>query len=149
MTFEEQINEDLKSAMKAKDATALRGIRAIKSAILLAKTDGSGAEIDEAKKIQMLQKMLKQRSDSYDIYIKQGRNDLAVVEQEEMDLIKKYLPAQLSEHELRSELQSILVETGASSPKDMGKVMGIASQRFAGKADGKMIAGLVKELLSQ
>jgi uncharacterized protein YqeY len=149
MTFEEQINSDLKDAMKAKNAVALRGIRAIKSAILLAKTDGTGAEIDEARKIQMLQKMLKQRSDSYDIYVKQGREDLANVEKEEIDIIKTYLPAQLSEEDLRIELKAIIQETGAAGPRDMGKVMGIAGQRFAGKADGKVIAGIVKELLSQ
>lgn len=148
MTFEEVINNDLKDAMKAKDAVALRGIRAIKSAILLAKTDGSGLELDETRKIQMLQKMIKQRSDSFEIYKNQGREDLAKVEAEEMDIIRKYLPEQLSESAVIEKLEEIIARLGATSAKDMGKVMGVASKELAGKVEGKVIAEKVKELLN-
>lgn len=148
MKFEDQINEDLKTAMKARNASALRGIRAIKSAILLLKTDGSGAEINEEKRIQLLQKMMKQRNDSYDIYVAQGRDDLALVEKEEMDIIAGYLPQQMNAEELENELKEIIAATGASSLADLGKVMGIATKQLAGKADGKQIAQRVKELLS-
>lgn len=148
MKFEDQINEDLKTAMKARNASALRGIRAIKSAILLLKTDGSGTELNEEKKIQLLQKMMKQRNDSYDIYVAQGRDDLALVEKEEMDIIAGYLPQQMNAEELENELKKIIATTGASSLADLGKVMGIATKQLAGKADGKQIAQRVKELLS-
>ncbi|HQW12596.1 MAG TPA: GatB/YqeY domain-containing protein [Saprospiraceae bacterium] len=148
MKFEDQINEDLKTAMKARNASALRGIRAIKSAILLLKTDGSGTELNEEKKIQLLQKMMKQRNDSYDIYVAQGRDDLALVEKEEMDIIAGYLPHQMNAEELENELKKIIATTGASSLADLGKVMGIATKQLAGKADGKQIAQRVKELLS-
>lgn len=148
MNFEDQINEDLKMAMKARNASALRGIRAIKSAILLLKTDGSGTEINEEKKIQLLQKMMKQRNDSYDIYVAQGRDDLALVEKEEMDIIAGYLPEQMSSDDLENELKKIIAATGASSLADLGKVMGMATKQLAGKADGKQIAQKVKELLS-
>jgi uncharacterized protein YqeY len=147
MSFTEKINNDLKEAMKAQDQKALRGIRAIKAAILLANTDGSGKEIDDEKAIQILQKLVKQRRESLDIYEKQGREDLAVTEREEIAVIEKYLPAQLSESELRDILKSIIQETGAAGPKDMGKVMGAASKKLAGKADGKAISAIVKELL--
>ena len=148
MNLEEQINEDLKTAMKAKDQAGLRGIRAVKSAILLAKTDGSGLAIDSEKEIQMLQKLIKQRNDSLEIYEKQGREDLATVEREEIAVIKKYLPAQLEGAALEAELKSIIEETGATSAKDMGKVMGAANKKLAGKADGKSISEVVKKLLS-
>ncbi|HEB61979.1 MAG TPA: GatB/YqeY domain-containing protein [Bacteroidetes bacterium] len=148
MSLETKINTDLKEAMKAKDQVRLRGIRAIKSAILLLKTDGSGNEIDEKAEIKMLQKLIKQRKDSLEIYEKQGREDLAVKEREEIEIISKYLPEQLSNEELEAKLKEIISETGASSMKDMGKIMGIANQKFAGKADGKTISGIVKKLLS-
>jgi uncharacterized protein YqeY len=148
MSLETKINTDLKEAMKAKDQVRLRGIRAIKSAILLLKTDGSGKEIDEAAEIKMLQKLIKQRKDSLEIYEKQGREDLAVKEREEIEVITKYLPEQLSAEELEVKLKEIIAETGASSMKDMGKIMGIANQKFAGKADGKTISGIVRKLLS-
>ncbi len=148
MNLETKINTDLKEAMKAKDQAGLRGIRAIKSAILLLKTDGSGKEIDEVAEIRMLQKLIKQRKDSLEIYEKQGREDLAVKEREEIAVISKYLPEQLSDEELEAKLKEIIAETGASSMRDMGKVMGIANQKFAGKADGKTISGIVKKLLS-
>jgi len=148
MKLEEKINQDLKAAMKAKDTVALRGIRAIKSAILLSKTDGSGTELDEASEIKLLQKLVKQRQDSYDIYVKQDRADLSVVEKEEMDIISKYLPAQMSEDELKPIIAAIIEKTGAVGMKDMGKVMGMASAQLAGKADGKTISMIVKSLLS-
>ena len=147
MSLEQKINDDLKTAMKAKDQSALRGIRAIKSAILLAKTDGSGNEIDEAGEIKILQKLVKQRKDSLEIYQKQNRDDLAATEREEIEIIERYLPAQLSDEELRKIIAEIISKTGAESMKDMGKVMGVASARLAGKADGKAIASVVRELL--
>ena len=147
MTLEEKINTDLKTAMKAKDVSGLRGIRAIKSAILLAKTDGSGIALTEEGEIKLLQKMVKQRKDSLDIYEKQNREDLALTEREEITLIEKYLPTQLSEADLEPIIAAIITQTGAASMKDMGKVMGMASQQLAGKADGKMISGIVKKML--
>jgi len=147
MSLEEKINKDLVTAMKAKDDVTLRGIRAIKSAILLAKTDGSGQAIDEAREVQMLQKLLKSRQDSYDIYLKNNRPELARKEAEEIEVIKQYLPKMLEGAELEAVLKQIITDTGASSGKDMGKVMGIASKQLAGKADGKMISETVKRLL--
>ena len=146
--LEEKINKDLVLAMKAKDEVALRSIRAIKSAILLAKTDGSGKAIDETMEVQMIQKLLKSRQDSYDIYVKNDRPELAAKELEEIEVIKQYLPKMLEGAELEAVLKAIIAEVGASSPKDMGKVMGVASQRLAGKAEGRAISTMVKELLS-
>lgn len=148
MRLEERIMPDLKAAMKAKDQAAMRTIRAIKAAILLFKTDGSGAELDEESEIKMIQKMAKQRQDSYDIFIKQGREDLAAVEKEELDVLQNYLPEQLSEEKLTEIIQGIITASGASSMKDMGKVMGLTNQEVSGKADGKTISGIVKKLLS-
>jgi len=147
MSLEEKINEDLKTAMRAKDDVALRGIRAIKSAILLAKTDGSGQAIDEAKEVQMLQKLVKTRQESLDIYIKNSREELAQKEREEIDVIKRYLPAMIEGTELEAILQQIIAETGATSAKDMGKVMGAANKQLAGKADGRAISEIVKKIL--
>lgn len=147
MSFSEKINADLKEAMKAQDQIALRGIRAIKAAILLANTDGSGKEVDDERAIQILQKLVKQRRESLDIYEKQGREDLAVVEREEIQIIERYLPEQMSPEELRKVLTEIISNAGAVGPKDMGKVMGLASKQLAGKADGKNISAIVKELL--
>ncbi|MEY2904959.1 MAG: hypothetical protein RJA52_975 [Bacteroidota bacterium] len=147
MSLENTINNDLKEAMKAKDQIALRGIRAIKAAILLAKTDGSGKELDEESEIKLLQKLIKQRKDSLDIYVKQNREDLAQTEREEIGIIEKYLPAQLSQEELVAALKTIIADSGASSIKDMGKVMGLASKALAGKADGKTISETLKTLL--
>ncbi|MEM1322561.1 MAG: GatB/YqeY domain-containing protein [Bacteroidota bacterium] len=147
MTLEERINSDLKTAMKAKDQAALRGIRAIKSAILLAKTDGSGKELNAELEIKMLQKLVKQRKDSLDIYEKQNREDLATKEREEIEVIERYLPEQLGEEELKGIISKIIEQTGATSMRDMGKVMGMASKQLAGKADGKTISGVVKQLL--
>ena len=147
MSLEQKIMTDLKEAMKAKDQVALRSIRAIKAAILIMKTDGSGAEIDDEKEIKLLQKLVKQRKESLKTYEENGREDLAQVEREEISVIEKYLPQQMGEDELRSFLQNIIEQTGASSMRDMGKVMGMASKQLAGKADGKTISNIVKELL--
>jgi uncharacterized protein YqeY len=148
MTLEEKIMIDLKEAMKAQDKAAMRGIRAVKAAILLVKTDGSGQAIDEAKEIQILQKLVKQRRESLEIYEKENRAELAQVEREEISIIEKYLPQQMSLEELTTALQAIIAETGAESIKDLGKVIGIASKKFAGKADGKAISETVKRLLT-
>jgi len=148
MSLESKVMQDLKTAMKEKDKAAVRGIRAIKNAILQFKTSGEGGELDEAAEIKMLQKLIKQRKDSLEIYEKEGRDELAQTEREEIEVIERYLPEQLSGEELTAELQKIVEETGASSMKDMGKVMGVANQRLAGKADGKAIAAKVKELLN-
>lgn len=147
MTLEEKIAKDLVAAMKAKDEVALRAIRAIKSAILLVKTDGTGQALDEAREVQLLQKMVKTRQESLDIYTKNGREDLAVREKEEIDVIKRYLPAMLEGAELEAVLRKIVEETGATSAKDMGKVMGAANKQLAGKADGRAISEIVKQLL--
>lgn len=139
--------EDLKEAMKNRDEATKRSIRAIKAALLLAKTDGSGEEITVEKEIKILQKLVKQRRDSLEIYEKQGREDLAVVEREEIAVIEKYLPKQLDEAELESILRQIIAESGAQGPRDMGKVMGLANKQLAGKAEGKVISQTVKRLL--
>jgi len=148
MGLADKINQDLKTAMKAKDKQALKGIRAIKSAILLANTDGSGKALTEELEIKLLEKLVKQRKDSLEIYQQQGREDLAAVEQAEIEIISKYLPKQLSPEELEAAVKAIIEQTGASSMKDMGKVMGLASKQLARKADGKTISGVVKALLS-
>ena len=148
MRLEERIMGDLKEAMKQKDQAALRSIRAVKAAILLVKTDGSGKELDEAGEIKLIQKLVKQRQDSLDIYNKQGREDLAVVEKEEIEVLQRYLPEQLDEAALRPIIEGIIAEIGASGMQDMGRVMGAASQKLAGKADGKTISGIVKAILS-
>ncbi|MCB0628498.1 MAG: GatB/YqeY domain-containing protein [Saprospiraceae bacterium] len=148
MTLEERLKPDLITAMKAKDQAGLRGIRAIKAALLLAKTDGSGQEITPEVEIKLLQKLIKQRKDSLDIYEKQGREDLAAIEREEIEVIEKYLPEQISQEDLENIVKTIIAQTGASSMKDMGKVMGIASKQLAGKADGKTISGVVRQLLN-
>jgi uncharacterized protein YqeY len=147
MSLTNRINTGIKEAMKAKDDARKRTLRAIKSQLLLLQTDGTGAEITEEKEIKLLQKMVKERQDSYEVYTKQGREDLASVEAEEMAIIKEYLPEQMGAEELKAALQTIIATVGASSMKDMGKVMGMASKQFAGKADGKMISTTVKELL--
>ena len=150
MSLEQKIMGELKTAMLAKDEKALRSLRAIKAAILLAKTsEGAGGELKEDDEIKLLQKLVKQRKDSLEIYQQQSRTDLAQKEQEEIEIIEKFLPKQLSADELRSEVAGIISEVGASSPADMGKVMGAATKKLAGKADGKTISALVKELLSK
>ncbi len=149
MSLEQQIMAEMKEAMKAKDEATLRGLRAIKAEIIKAKTEpGAGGEIDEATEQKFLQKMMKQRKDSLEIFEKQGRADLAAKEKEEMAVIEKFLPKQLSEAEIKEAVSKIIAASGASSPADMGKVMGVASKELAGKADGKTISGIVKELLA-
>ena len=148
MSLETRIAGDLKTAMKAKDQAALRTIRAIKAAILLQKTDGSGKELTEEMEIKMIQKLAKQRQDSYDIYVKQNREDLAAVEKEELDVLKNYLPEQLSEDKIKEVVEAIIAKIGAEGMKDMGKVMGMASKELAGKADGKTISGIVRSALT-
>lgn len=147
MNLEEKVMAELKEAMKAKDTIALNAIRNIKSAILLLKTDGSGEEITEEKEIKLLQKLVKQRQDSLAIYEQQNRPDLAEIERGELEIIKRFLPAQLSAEELDGILAGIIAETGASSIKDMGKVMGLATKALAGKADGQTISSAIKRLL--
>ncbi len=139
----------MKGAMRAKDEAALRTLRAIKAAILLEKTSGSGTEISEADETKMLQKMAKQRRDSLDIFVQQNREDLAAKEREELAIIERFLPAQMSAEELQVVIKEIIAQTGASSPADMGKVMGVATKQLAGKADGKLISETVKQLLAQ
>lgn len=149
MSLEQQIMSEMKDAMKSKNEGVLRALRAIKAEIIKAKTDpGAGGEIDEATEQKFLQRMMKQRRDSLEIFEKQGRDDLAAKEKEEMAVIEKFLPKQLSEAELKEALQKIITETGASSPADMGKVMGVASKQLSGLADGKTISAMVKELLN-
>ncbi len=150
MALEEKVMAELKTAMLAKDEKALRALRAIKSAIINAKTaEGAGGKIKEEDEIKLLQKLVKQRKDSLEIYEKQNREDLASKEREEIDIIEKFLPQQLDEAELGSVISQIIEENGASSPADMGKVMGIASKQLAGKADGKTIATIVKQMLNK
>lgn len=150
MNLEQQIMDEMKVAMKAKDEATLRGLRAIKAEIIKAKTEpGAGGEISAEKELSMLQKMMKQRKDSLGIYQQQNRPDLAKKEEEEIAIIEKYLPKQISSEELKTELQQIIIETGASSAADMGKVMAAATKRFAGRADGKTISAIVKELLAK
>jgi uncharacterized protein YqeY len=149
MALEQEIMTRLKAAMLAKDEAALRSLRAIKAAILLAKTaEGAAAEMTAEDEIKLLQKMVKQRKDSLEIFQQQQRPELAQKEQEEIAVIEQFLPKQLSEEEVRSIVADIIARTGASSPADMGKVMGVATKELAGKAEGKMVASLVKELLA-
>ncbi len=148
MSLETRIMGDLKEAMKAKDQAALRTIRAIKAAILIQKTDGSGKELTEEMEIKMIQKMAKQRQDSYDIFVKQNRQDLADIEKDELAVLKKYLPEQISEDKIKEIVDAIIVKVGAEGMKDMGKVMGMASKELAGKADGKTISGIVRASLT-
>jgi uncharacterized protein YqeY len=150
MSLEQKVMADLKTAMLAKDEKSLRALRAIKSAIIIAKTsEGAHGEIKEEDEVKLLQKLVKQRRDSLEIYEKQNREDLAEKEKEEIAVIEKFLPKQMDETELKEIIAKIITETGASSPADMGKVMGAANKQLAGKADGKKIAGIVKELLAK
>lgn len=150
MSLEENVMAELKNAMKAKDEAALRGLRAIKAAIINAKTaEGAGGKLKEEDESKLLQKLVKQRRDSLEIFQNQNREDLAKKEQEEINIIEKFLPKQMTGEELKSELLGIISQLGASSPADMGKVMAAASKQFAGKAEGKAISAAVKELLSR
>lgn len=149
MSLEQNIMTEMKEAMKSKNEAALRSLRAIKAAILLAKTsEGASGELKEEDEIRLLQKLVKQRKDSLEIYQQQQRADLAQKEEEEIAVIEKFLPKQMSVEELKTVIKELIAETGASSPADMGKVMGAATKKLAGKADGKTISAVVKELLS-
>jgi uncharacterized protein YqeY len=149
MNLETKIMAEMKDAMKAKNEAALRTLRAIKAEIIKAKTEpGAGGEIDETTEQKFLQKMVKQRKDSLEIFEQQGREDLAVKEKEELEIIQRFLPKQMTEAEITEEVKKIISSIGASSAADMGKVMGIATKQLAGKADGKIISGIVKSLLA-
>ncbi len=147
MALEEKINADIKSAMLAKEASKLEALRAIKSAILLLKTSAEG--LNDDTEIKALQKMVKQRKETADLYVTQNRKDLADVELAQASVIEAYLPQQMGEDEVKAEIAKIITTVGATSPSDMGKVMGVASKQLAGKADGKLISTIVKELLSK
>jgi uncharacterized protein len=150
MSLEQKIMGELKTAMLAKDEAALRSLRAIKAAIIVAKTaEGAGGVLKEEDESRLLQKLAKQRRDSLEIFQQQNRPDLAQKEQEELTVIEKFLPKPLTAEELKAAVVAIIAETGASSAADMGKVMGAATKQLAGKADGKAISALVKELLSK
>jgi uncharacterized protein YqeY len=147
MGLEENIMAEMKDAMKAKNEGLLRSLRAIKAEIIKAKTEpGAGGQINEATEIKFLQKMMKQRRDSLEIYEKQGRADLASKEKEEMEVIERFLPGQMSEQEIRDAVRKLILDNN-STPAEMGKVIGMANKQFAGKADGKTISTIVKELL--
>jgi len=149
MSLKQNIESEIKSAMIAKDKTRLSALRAIKSLILLEETkSGAKAEITEEDELKILTKAAKQRKDSAEIYEQQGRADLLEVELAELAIIQEFLPKAMTEEEITAAIQAIIVQTGASSPKDMGKVMGVASKELAGKADGKVIAEKVKTLLN-
>lgn len=149
MSLEQNVMTEMKEAMKAKDEAALRGLRAIKAEIIKAKTDpGANGEVSEETEIKLLQKLVKQRKDSLEIFQKQNREDLAKKELEEIAIIEKFLPKQLGTDELKELLKKIIAEVGATSAADMGKVMGAANKQLAGKADGKTISTAVKELLT-
>ena len=149
MSLETKVMDELKNAMRAKDEAALRTLRAIKAAIIIEKTaEGATGEITEAMEVKMLQKLAKQRRDSLDIFEKQNRPDLAAKEKEELAIIEKFLPQQMSADELKAEVKAIIDQVGAKSPADMGKVMGVASKQLAGKTDGKAISEMVKQLLA-
>jgi uncharacterized protein YqeY len=150
MSLEQKIMADLKTAMLAKDEAGLRSLRAIKAAIIIAKTsEGAKGEISEEDETKLLQKLVKSRKDSLEIFQQQNRPELAKKEEEEIAVIEKFLPKQMSADEVKIELTKIIAEVGASSPADMGKVMGVATKQLAGKADGKTISSLVKELLAK
>lgn len=149
MSLSDKLAQQIKTAIKGRDKVRLRGLRAIKSAVLLAKTDGSGEGLNEAKEIKMLQKLIKQRQDSLTIFEQQNREDLAVKEREEIEVIQEFLPEQMGAAELEQIISKIIAETGASSMRDMGKVMGKAAGQLKGKADNKTISTMVKGLLSK
>ncbi len=150
MSLELIINDDIKAAMLAKDREKLEALRAVKAALLLIKTgkDTATAEVPEEVELQTLQRLIKQRKEAAEVYKAQGRNDLYDVEVFQVSIIEKYLPAQLTEDEIKNIIKQIISETGASGVRDMGKVMGLASKQLTGKADNKIVAAIVKELLN-
>jgi len=147
MSLQANVMEALKEAMKSKDKVALEALRAIKSALLLAQTSGTQKEVDEAEELAILQRLVKQRKESAAIYLQQNRTDLAEPELAQVEIIAQFLPSQMSEEALKAAIAAIIAQSGASSIKDMGKVMGLASKQLAGKADGKAISNVVKQLL--
>lgn len=148
MALEQEVMQKMKEAMKAKDSVALASLRSVKSEILKAKTSGATEDMTEAEELKLIQKLVKQRKDSAEVYNEQNRADLADAELAEAKVIEQFLPAQLSEEEIDRAVKSIIEETGADSMKDMGKVMGLASQKLAGQADGKTISKIVKANLA-
>ncbi|MBN3520657.1 GatB/YqeY domain-containing protein [Algoriphagus lutimaris] len=149
MSLKQKVDSEIKSAMIAKDKDRLRALRAVKSLILLEETKGGAAgELSEDEEMKILTKAAKQRKDSADIYKEQNREDLYAVEMAELSIIQEFLPKALTDEELTQAIQAIITQTGAASPKEMGKVMGVASKQLAGKADGKAIADKVKALLN-
>ena len=150
MSLEEKINGDIKSAMLAKDKLRLESLRAVKAAILLAKTaEGASGKLSSDEELKLLQKMVKQRKDSAEIYAQQNRPELAEKEQGEAAIIEEYMPKQLSEEEILPVIKEAVAAVGATGPKDMGKVMGTVTKQLAGKADGKLVADLVKKVLNE
>lgn len=150
MSLEASIMTEMKEAMKSRNEAALRGLRAIKAEIIKAKTEpGAGGEISAEGELKLLQRLVKQRKDSLEIFTQQNREDLAKTEREEIEVIERFLPKQMSDDELKTAVAKIIAETGASSPADMGKVMGVATKQLAGKTDGKAISATVKELLAK
>jgi uncharacterized protein YqeY len=147
MNLENKINDDIKAAMLRKEHDKLEALRAVKAAILLEKTKGEAHDLDEAASMQLLQRLIKQRKESADIYQSQNRKDLADVEIFQASVISAYLPAQMTEEQLRIEIKAIIDSTGAQGLKDLGKVMGVATKQLAGKAENKMIVAVVREML--
>lgn len=148
MSLQAQVMDQMKSAMKSKDTVALEALRALKSAFLLANTSGGNVQLSEADEVKIVQKLVKQRKDSAAIFVEQGRNDLAEPELAQAAVLEQFLPEQLSDDEIKAVIAQLISQVGASSMKDMGKVMGMASKQLAGKADGKTISTIVKSLLS-
>jgi len=148
MSLQQKVMEDMKAAMRAKDAVALEALRAIKSAILLAQTESSSKDLSEKDELKILQKLVKQRRDSAQIFTEQNRADLAEPELNQAKIIEKFLPEQLSEEEITAIVKQVISDTGAASMSDMGKVMGVANAKIAGRADGKTISTIVKRELS-
>ena len=148
MSVQSQVMEQMKVAMKSKDTVALESLRALKSAFLLANTSGGNVTLSEEDEIKIVQKLVKQRKDSAAIFQEQNRMDLAEPEVAQAKILEQFLPAQMGADELKATIETIINQTGASSMKDMGKVMGMASKQLAGKADGKAISSVVKQLLS-
>lgn len=148
MALEQEVMDKMKSAMKAKDTVALASLRSIKSELLKHKTSGSGGEMSEAEELKLVQRLIKQRKDSAQLYQEQNREDLAKEELEQVAILEDFLPQQLSEEEIRGHVKDIITEVGAESMQDMGKVMGMASKKMAGKAEGAVISKIVKAELS-
>ena len=149
MALTDRINNDIKSAMKAREKEKLEALRGIKSALMLEATKSAGSEVSDETALKILQKLHKQRMDAFEIYKQQGREDLAAEEKLQADVIAAYLPKQMTAAELEPEIEKLIAESGATGMKDMGKVMGLASKKFAGKAPGRLIADLVKSILSK